>query len=189
MHIIQLKGYEALTQDSKPLEFGTWGSYGIEELQLKLDEEWQGLSITVTFTVGRKSLEIKVPEDKIIKVPWEITQKPLDLRNAGSIVFKGTSENLRRFSTNVSFVVKERGPSWGETPPPTPDIWEQYYRELKEMLLNAVPLEGEEGWILTRGEESLNKWKPIEEILAGTIVINGGSAPVEDILNYQEISV
>lgn len=46
LHEVQLKGYSVRPGN---LSLGTFGSYGIEQLHVTLDDTWSGLAVTATF--------------------------------------------------------------------------------------------------------------------------------------------
>lgn len=74
-HIITLTGYNAHT--AAPLMLGTWGSYGIERLQITPGAGWEGLTLTATFhPPGGEPVRMLVPADGLLAVPPEATAKP-----------------------------------------------------------------------------------------------------------------
>lgn len=46
LHEVSLKGYNVRPGN---LSLGTFGSYGIEQLHVTLDDTWSGLAVTATF--------------------------------------------------------------------------------------------------------------------------------------------
>ena len=102
MKTINLDGYSASTPNSPFLHLGTCDSYGIEQLQIITGPEWQGLTITVTFSAGGTALAppIVVPENGIIDVPPGATAQALPASAPGVIVFRGVSDGVQRISTN-----------------------------------------------------------------------------------------
>lgn len=50
LHEVQLKGYSVRPGN---LSLGTFGSYGIEQLHVTLDDTWSGLAVTATQRMSR----------------------------------------------------------------------------------------------------------------------------------------
>lgn len=72
IHTIKLSGYKA---SPGFLRFGTVDSYGVEQMQFVLGDDWKDLAITATFTNPQeKSTMVHVPVDTLlIDVPPEAT--------------------------------------------------------------------------------------------------------------------
>ena len=88
-HEIELTRYQARTQDDAPLNLGTAGSMGNEQLHVTIGEGWEGLVVRAVFRPCKVSR--MVPEDGVVEVPWEATAKPLTA-DKGRIVFQGLDE-------------------------------------------------------------------------------------------------
>lgn len=88
-HEIKLTRYQARTQDAAPLNLGTAGSMGNEQLHVTIGEGWEGLAVRAVFRPCKVSR--MVPEDGVVEVPWEATAKPLTA-DKGRIVFQGLDE-------------------------------------------------------------------------------------------------
>lgn len=155
MKTINLNGYSASTPNSLFLNLGTCDSYGIEQLQIITGPEWQGLTITVTFSAGGTALAppIVVPENGIIDVPPGATARALPVSAPGVIVFRGVSDGVQRISTNILYTVLNHGPVDGTAPAPTPSEWEQYIQQVQEIIDTAVPPDGTPGYVLTKTED------------------------------------
>lgn len=162
MKTINLDGYSASTPNSPFLHLGTCDSYGIEQLQIITGPEWQGLTITVTFSAGGTALAppIVVPENGIIDVPPGATAQALPASAPGVIVFRGVSDGVQRISTNILYIVLNHGPVDGTAPAPTPSEWEQYIQQVQEITNAAVPPEGTTGYVLTKTEDGTEWAEP-----------------------------
>ena len=88
-HEIKLTRYQARTQDAAPLNLGTAGSMGNEQLHVTIGEGWEGLAVRAVFRPCKVSR--MVPEDGVVEVPWEATARPLTA-DKGRIVFQGLDE-------------------------------------------------------------------------------------------------
>lgn len=155
MITINLNDYSASTPGGPFLLLGTYDSYGIEQLQIITGPEWQGLTITATFSAGGTALAppIVVPENGIIDVPPGATARALPAYAPGVIVFRGVSDGVQRISTNILYIVLNHGPVDGTAPAPTPSEWEQYIQQVQEIINTAVPPEGTTGYVLTKTED------------------------------------
>lgn len=128
VHEVTLDGYKAST-DSKILDLGTWGSYGIEKLHLTLGKAWEGLVITAHFNVkGEVVANALADMDNMMDVPWEATKENTF---AGRIVFEGDMNGQRRLTSNLNFKVSNHGEYKGSDPVPTDDKWNQFITETK----------------------------------------------------------
>ena len=104
VHEIKLTGYQARTAAAAPLNLGTAGSKGNEQLHVTLGEGWEGLAARAVFRPCRVSR--MVPEDGVVDVPWEATARPL-AEGRGRIVFQGLDEYRRIVnSLDVLYIVE-----------------------------------------------------------------------------------
>lgn len=128
VHEVTLDGYKA-SADSKTLDFGTWGSYGIEKLHMTLGKAWEGLVITAHFNVKGEAVATALADvDNMIQVPWEATKENTF---AGRIVFEGDMNGLRRLTANLNFKVTNHADYETSDPVPTDDKWNQFITETK----------------------------------------------------------
>lgn len=128
IHEISLAGYKA-TSTGGMLDFGTWGSYGIEKLHLTLDAAWQDLTITAFFNVNGKVVAKRVVgKDGYADVPWEATKENTF---AGCLAFEGSINGQRRISTNLNYKVTNHSETTDSDPVPTDDRWNQFVTETK----------------------------------------------------------
>lgn len=131
VHTITLSGYTATTEGNCwALQLGTWDSYGIEQIQLKLGQEWAGLVITATFTPpkGRKAVKVVVDSSGLFDVPQEATA----LSGQGTITFAGNTSGQQRISVDVPYVVANHAAVDGVTPDPTPSEWTQFVEQVQQ---------------------------------------------------------
>lgn len=88
LHEVQLKGYNVRPGN---LSLGTFGSYGIEQLHVTLDDTWSGLAVTATFNPPKgEPREIRLPENGLIDVPAEATAN----EGTGTIVYCGVANRM-----------------------------------------------------------------------------------------------
>ena len=125
IHKIELSDYTARVAGCEPLCLGTAGSRGNETLQIVLGDGWQGLSVQAVFHPA--GVACLVPEDGLLAVPWEATDKPLNAMQ-GRIVFQGLDGSGRVVnSTDAAYQVAAHSPTEGAAgEDPTPSLYEQF---------------------------------------------------------------
>lgn len=110
LHEVQLKGYNVRPGN---LSLGTFGSYGIEQLHVTLDDTWSGLAVTATFNLPKgEPREIRLPENGLIDVPAEATAN----EGTGTIVYCGVANGVQRITKTQGYNVITRGPVGGTEP-------------------------------------------------------------------------
>lgn len=110
LHEVQLKGYSVRPGN---LSLGTFGSYGIEQLHVTLDDTWSGLAVTATFNPPKgEPREIRLPENGLIDVPAEATAN----EGTGTIVYCGVANGVQRITKTQGYNVITRGPFGGTEP-------------------------------------------------------------------------
>ena len=110
LHEVQLKGYSVRPGN---LSLGTFGSYGIEQLHVTLDDTWSGLAVTATFNPPKgEPREIRLPENGLIDVPAEATAN----EGTGTIVYCGVANGVQRITKTQGYSVITRGPVGGTEP-------------------------------------------------------------------------
>lgn len=122
MNTIRLSGYKA---SPASLRFGTVDSYGVEQMQFVLGDDWKDLAITATFTNPQeKSTTVHVPADTLlINVPPEATAGE---SGAGQIAVVGYTDGVQVISTKIVYTLQETAPIEGSTPAePTPSLLQQ----------------------------------------------------------------
>ena len=120
IHQIQVDGYCARFGGKwGRLQLGTFGSYGIEQLQISLGDSWADLVVYANFVTADGATPVLVPESGLVDVPPEATAKP----GMGNIVLDGTSDGVRIYSVNIPYIMLNHSDLSGEAPAPTPDRW------------------------------------------------------------------
>ena len=109
------------------LQLGTFGSYGIEQLQISLGDSWADLVVYANFVTAYGTTPVLVPESGLVDVPPEATAKP----GMGNIVLDGTADGVRIYSVNIPYIMLNHSDLSGEAPAPTPDRWEQHVAQVK----------------------------------------------------------
>lgn len=110
LHEVQLKGYSVRPGN---LSLGTFGSFGIEQLHVTLDDTWSGLAVTATFNPPKgEPVEIRVPENGLIDVPAEATAN----EGTGTIVYCGVANVVQRITKTQGYNVITRGNVGGTAP-------------------------------------------------------------------------
>lgn len=135
VHTITLNNYIASCED-KYLVLGTYDSYGIEKIQLVLENEWNedGVVICAVFSTKNTKTEIVVPGNLVFDVPQEATSEPASIDCPGTIVFYFVNrDGTKKVVTNdVFYVVYDHSDiETGETVP-TPDKWSQFVSQVKK---------------------------------------------------------
>lgn len=129
-HVINLDRYCASAEGMRGrLVLGTWGSYGIEALQLLLGDGWAGRTVTAVFHGPKASTGTTVlaGSDGLVDVPQEATANA----GYGTITIVGVDESSQRISVDVPYVVQSHAPVDGAQPDPTPDQWQQFVAQVK----------------------------------------------------------
>lgn len=129
IHQIQVDGYCARFGGKwGRLQLGTFGSYGIEQLQITLGDSWTDLVVYANFVTADGTTPVLVPESGLVDVPPEATAKP----GMGNIVLDGTADGVRIYSVDIPYIMLNHSDLSGEAPAPTPDRWEQFVAEVKQ---------------------------------------------------------
>ena len=129
-HVINLDRYCASAEGVRGrLVLGTWGSYGIEALQLLLGDGWAGRTVTVVFHGPKTSAGTTVlaGSDGMVPVPQEATANA----GYGTLTIVGVDAGSQRISVDVPYVVQTHAPVDGTQPDPTPDQWQQFVAQVK----------------------------------------------------------
>lgn len=156
IHQIQVDGYCARFGGKwGRLQLGTFGSYGIEQLQITLGDSWTDLVVYANFVTADGTTPVLVPESGLVDVPPEATAKP----GMGNIVLDGTADGVRIYSVNIPYIMLNHSDLSGEAPAPTPDKWGQYIAQVQSIVDKAVPPDGTVGYVLTKGVDG-NTWAP-----------------------------
>lgn len=129
-HVINLDRYCASAEGVRGrLVLGTWGSYGIEALQLLLGDGWAGRTVTVVFHGPKTSAGTTVlaGDDGLVPVPQEATANA----GYGTLTIVGVDAGSQRISVDVPYVVQSHAPVDGAQPDPTPNQWQQFVAQVK----------------------------------------------------------
>ena len=128
IHRIQVDGYCArFCGKWGRLQLGTFGSYGIEQLQITLGDSWTDLVVYANFVTADGTTPVLVPESGLVDVPPEATAKP----GMGNIVLDGTADGVRIYSVDIPYIMLNHSDLSGEAPAPTPDRWQQFVAQVK----------------------------------------------------------
>ena len=128
IHQIQVDGYCARFGGKwGRLQLGTFGSYGIEQLQITLGDSWTDLVVYANFVTADGTTPVLVPESGLVDVPPEATAKP----GMGNIVLDGTADGVRIYSVDIPYIMLNHSDLSGEAPAPTPDRWQQFVAQVK----------------------------------------------------------
>lgn len=149
-HNIVVNRYKASPDN---LELGTYGSYGNETLKFCFKDGWD--DTTSAIAVFNSNLDnptsVLVESDGICKVPHEATDF---VTKDGRITLVGYKDNAKIISLDLSFVVYNHSAVDGEIPQdPTPDVFQQYLQNVKNIIDKAVPPDGQTGYVLTKTDE------------------------------------
>src|SRR5699024_9729443 len=109
IHPIQVDGYCARFGGKwGRLQLGTFGSYGIEQLQLVLGDGWEGRTVTAVFHGPKTSTGTTVlaGSDGLVAVPQEATASA----GYGTITIVGEDESSQRISVDIPYVVMYHAP-------------------------------------------------------------------------------
>lgn len=128
IHQIQVDGYCARFGGKwGRLQLGTFGSYGIEQLQITLGDSWTDLVVYANFVTTDGTTPVLVPESGLVDVPPEATAKP----GMGNIVLDGTADGVRIYSVDIPYIMLNHSDLSSEAPAPTPDRWQQFVAQVK----------------------------------------------------------
>ena len=128
IHQIQVDGYCARFGGKwGRLQLGTFGSYGIEQLQISLGDSRADLVVYANFVTADGATPVLVPESGLVDVPPEATAKP----GMGNIVLDGTADGVRIYSVDVPYIMLNHSDLSSEAPAPTPDRWQQFIAQVK----------------------------------------------------------
>ncbi len=115
--------------------------------KFSLSEEWQG-DVVAVFGYGGSFFQLLLDEAESCIVPFEVIKAP------GFTVSLFCGEE-RLVTANVLWVgVEKSGLEDGEVPQtPTPTVWQQYMKEMQELIDNGLPYIGDDGnWWLYNTE-------------------------------------
>ena len=136
----------------------TSGSVNVYGAQFEFSEDWTGLDRTAVFEAAGVSREVRLYPGGACVVPWEVLRVPGVRLRAGVYGKQGGEVVLPTVWADLGVILE--GVPAGESPPPSPDVWEQAlagkgdalrYTESGELglyagdrLLGSVPVMGED---------------------------------------------
>ena len=134
LHEVQLKGYSVRPGN---LSLGTFGSYGIEQLHVTLDDTWSGLAIDATFhnTPNDKGVTMLVDADGLVTVPPEACKQP---SKYATITFRGVQDGVQRISCNLPYMVLDHAQVPGANSTATPSEIAQALAQMQGLRDGAV---------------------------------------------------
>ena len=127
VHKIELSGYCVKT-DERPLILGTAGSYGNEQIHVTLGEGWQGLTVVVY--IQPCDMNILLPKDGLLNIPWEATAKPLNSVQ-GRFTFQGIEDGRVVNTVDVAYIVVGHSRTEATPLPDSPETVEQIVAQVK----------------------------------------------------------
>ena len=101
----------------------TSGSVNAHAAEFKFSEDWSGLDKTAVFQAGCASREVLLGPEGACVVPWEVLRVPGVRLRAGVYGKQGGEVVLPTVWANLGVILE--GVPAGESPPPTPEVWEQ----------------------------------------------------------------
>ena len=126
---------EIVLQQYKPgapalLDFGTAGSYGIEQLRLVPEDLWQGLDITVTFAPPTGAgVTVQPGADMTVPVPAEAT---VSTPGRGLVTVVGYKAGVKIISQSIPYRLTRHGEVDADPPAEmTPSVTQQILAAVK----------------------------------------------------------
>ena len=101
----------------------TSGSVNVYGAQFEFSEDWTGLDRTAVFEAAGVSREVRLYPGGACVVPWEVLRVPGVRLRAGVYGKQGGEVVLPTVWANLGVILE--GVPAGESPPPSPDVWEQ----------------------------------------------------------------
>lgn len=123
LHEIKVNGYCA--EAGGPLDLGTWGSYGTEQLHFTFDAAWDDLTKSVTFSTDGytgEAVTLLLPESGLLEVPQQATAARTV---RGRITVLGTRSGVQRISADLPYQTQNHSPVPGQTPIRLPSAFEE----------------------------------------------------------------
>jgi len=101
----------------------TSGSVNVYGAQFEFSEDWTGLDRTAVFEAAGVSREVRLYPGGACVVPWEVLRVPGVRLRAGVYGKQGGEVVLPTVWADLGVILE--GVPAGESPPPSPDVWEQ----------------------------------------------------------------
>ncbi len=123
LHEIRVNGYAA--EADGPLDLGTWGSYGTEQLHFTFDAAWDDLTKSVTFSTDGytgEAVTLLLPESGRVEVPQQATAAQTV---CGRITVLGTCAGVQRISADLPYQTRNHSAVPGQAPHSLPSAFEE----------------------------------------------------------------
>mgnify|MGYP004464859081 CR=1 FL=1 len=123
LHEIRVNGYAA--EADGPLDLGTWGSYGTEQLHFAFDSAWDDLTKSVTFSTDGytgEAVTLLLPESGLVEVPQQATAAHTV---CGHITVLGTCAGMQRISADLPYQTRNHSAVPGQAPQSLPSAFEE----------------------------------------------------------------
>ena len=123
LHEIRVNGYVA--EADGPLDLGTWGSYGTEQLHFAFDSAWDDLTKSVTFSTDGytgEAVTLLLPESGLVEVPQQATAAHTV---CGRITVLGTCAGVQRISADLPYQTRNHSAVPGQAPQSLPSAFEE----------------------------------------------------------------
>ena len=123
LHEIRVNGYAA--EADGPLDLGTWGSYGTEQLHFAFDSAWDDLTKSVTFSTDGytgEAVTLLLPESGLVEVPQQATAAQTV---CGRITVLGTCAGVQRISADLPYQTRNHSAVPGQAPQSLPSAFEE----------------------------------------------------------------
>lgn len=123
LHEIRVNGYAA--EADGPLDLGTWGSYGTEQLHFTFDAAWDDLTKSITFSTDGytgEAVTLLLPESGRVEVPQQATAAQTV---CGRITVLGTCAGVQRISVDLPYQTRNHSAVPGQAPHSLPSAFEE----------------------------------------------------------------
>lgn len=131
-HRVVLRGDRAYSMDEysgecpvQILDLGLESSYGSHVLDIDLQDGWAGLAVVGYFDNGEDCAD-SLLDNGVMEVPPSASKNP----GTHTITFTGSDSEGYRVSTKIPYRILPKGCTTGSTPPPDPDVFQQFVEQL-----------------------------------------------------------
>ena len=131
-HRVVLRGDRAYSLDEyagecpvQILDLGLESSYGSHVLDIDLQDGWAGLAVVGYFDNGEDCAD-SLLDNGVMEVPPSASKNP----GTHTITFTGSDSEGYRVSTKIPYRILPKGCTTGSTPPPDPDVFQQFVQQL-----------------------------------------------------------
>ena len=162
LHEIRVNGYAA--EADGPLDLGTWGRYGTDQLHFTFDAAWDDLTKSVTFSTDGYTGEAVtlLPESGRVEVPQQATAAQTV---CGRITVLGTCAGVQRISADLPYQTRNHSAVPGQAPHSLTSAFEEISTAAERAILprSAISRKQRSVWIvmtylqaLLSGQQILN---------------------------------